>query len=237
MKNTKTFLLTGAFAALAATSFAQDAKEIVKKHNDAIGGTEKWSKVTSLRKEGTMNMQGMEMPFIITILKGKGMKQEFTVMGSENYVILTPTAGWSYIPAQGQTKPEPLPQEQLKDVAEQLDFQDKLMDASAKNYTIALMGKEDIDGKPSYKLKVTDADKNEHIYFVDAANWYLVRAQEKASVQGQEMEVTINYSNHTKLPSGIVVAMKEDTGVSGVLTYKKVEENTIKDESIFKPAN
>jgi outer membrane lipoprotein-sorting protein len=235
MKKTKLALTMALCGLIAGTTFAQDAKEIVKKHNDAVGGTEKWSKVNSLRKEGTMKMQGMEMPTVLTILKGKGMRQEFNVMGANNYVILTPTGGWTYLPVQGQTKTEPIPAAELTDIADKLDFQDKIMEASAKNYAIELLGKEDIDGKPAFKLKVTDAAKEEHTYFVDAATWYLVKAIEKTDVMGQKVDATVIYSNHTKLPSGIVIAMNEDSGDMGSLSLSKVEENTVKDESFFKP--
>ena len=183
-----------------------------------------------------MTTMGMEMPCTITILKDKGMRQDFTVMGTANYVVMTPTEGWMFIPAQGSTEPQAMPAEQLKNVAEQLDFQDKLMDAAAKKYQIELVGKEEINGQQCYKLKVTDADKDEHIFFVDAKTYYTVRNVEKANVQGQEMEVTINYSDYQKLPDGIVVAMKEDSGDAGTMTYKTYETNTVKDESIFKPS-
>ncbi|WP_118975592.1 LolA-like protein [Taibaiella koreensis] len=235
MKKTTKVLLAGLFSlATAATATAQDAKEIVKKHNDAIGGTANWSKITSMKKEGKANMNGSEIDMVIAVLKGKGLKQDLVIGGVSNYFIITPTGGWSFMPIQGQTKPQQMPQEQIKEAAEHLDFQDKLMEADAKKYAIELAGKEDIDGKPAFKLKVTDAEKGEHIYFIDAATWYLVRSVEKADAMGQTMEVVSNFSNHTKLPEGIVVPMKEEAGMSGSLTLSKVEVNTIKDESYFK---
>jgi hypothetical protein len=234
MKNIKLALLTGAIVCAAIGAKAQSAADVVKKHNDAIGGTQNWAKITTLKKDGTMTVMGMDMPCTFTIVKGKGMRQDFTVMGSANYVIMTPTGGWMYIPAQGATEPTPMPEEQLKDVADQLDFQDKLMDASNKKYKIEMLGKETIDGQECYKLKATDAGKKERTYYIDAKTYYTVRTVETANVQGQDMEVTVDYSDYKKLPEGIVVAMKEDSGDSGTMTYKTIEANTIKDESIFK---
>ncbi len=235
MKKTRIIIATAVCALLSSAAFAQDVNEVVKKHNEAVGGSANWNKINSLKKEGTMTMQGMEMKTTLTILRGKGMKQEFNVMGSDNYVILTPNGGWSFLPVQGQTKSEVIPADQLKDIGDKLDFQDKIMEASAKKYKIELLGKEDVDGKPAYKLKVVDNANEEHTYFVDASTWYLVRAVEKTDVMGQKVDATVNYSNHTKLPSGIVIAMKEDSGDMGALTLTKVEENTVKDESFFKP--
>lgn len=237
MKKASALLLTGVFALTATLSQAQEtASDIVKKHNEAVGGAKNWSKINSLKKEGTMTAMGMDLPTTFTVLKGKGMRQDFSVMGSDCYVILTPTGGWSFIPPQGQTKPEPMPEEQLKDVDQVLEIQDPLMAASDKKYTIELVGKEDIDGKPCHKLKVTDADKKEVTYFVDAATYYVTREVSTANVQGQDMEVVKTYSDYKKLPEGIVLAMKEDGGESGSMTYTKIEANTVKDESVFKPA-
>lgn len=237
MKQLKTILLAGIVALSATAARAQSTADIVKKHNDAIGGTQNWSKVNSIKKQGSMTTMGMQMPFTITILKGKGMRQDFTVMGASNYVIMTPKGGWMYIPVQGATEPTPMPEEQLKDVMTQLDFQDKLMDAAAKKYKMEMAGKESIEGQECYKIKVTDANNKERTYYVDSKNYYTIRTVETVEVQGQPMEVVVNYSDYKKLPEGIVVAMKEESGDAGTMAYKTVEVNTIKDETIFdKPA-
>lgn len=237
MKKASALLLTGVFAITASLSQAQEtAADIVKKHNEAVGGAKNWSKINSLKKEGTMTAMGMDFPASFTLLKDKGMRQDFSVMGTDCYVIITPTAGWTFIPPQGHTKPEPMPEEQLKDAAKVLVIEDALMAASDKKYTIELVGKEDIDGKPCHKLKVTDADKKETTYFVDVATYYVTREVSTANVQGQDMEIVKNLSDYKKLPEGIVLAMKEDGGESGSMTYTKIEANTVKDDSIFKVA-
>ncbi|RYZ42665.1 MAG: hypothetical protein EOP49_28220, partial [Sphingobacteriales bacterium] len=114
MKRTTVALTAALSLLLAGSTFAQDVKEIVKKHNEAVGGAENWAKVKSLRKEGTMSIMGMDMPVVFTTLKGKGMRQEFNVMGKANYIVVTPAAGWMFMPAQGHTEAVPMPAEQLK---------------------------------------------------------------------------------------------------------------------------
>lgn len=227
-------LLCGIFSLACTTTFAQDVKEIVNKHNEAIGGKANWAKITSMKKEGKASMSGSVIDMNIAILKGKGLRQEFIIGGVSNYFIITPTEGWAFMPIQGQTKPEPMPKEQMKDAADNLDFQDKLMNADAKKYKIELDGKEDIAGKSAFKLKVTDAQNEVHTYYIDATTWYLVRSVEKADMMGVATDVISNYSDHTKLPEGIVIPMKEEAGPSNTLTLSKVELNTIKDDSLFK---
>lgn len=236
MKKNRFLLLMAAAVSISFSSFAQDVKEIISKHNKAVGGTEKWNTIKSLRKEGAIEIMGTNMPVTLTILKGKGMRQDFTVMGtSNNYMIVTPAAGWIFIPAQGHTEPQPLPADQLKDAAAQLDFQDKLMEAAAKKYKIVLDGKEDVAGIACFKLKITGTDQQESVYYIDAKTWYLVKTAELIKANGTETELVVSYSDYKKLPSGIVVAFKEESSVEGSMNFTKIEANTVKDESIFKP--
>src|SRR5271156_1293236 len=80
---------------------AQTADEIIQKHIDAIGGTDAWNKVTSIKRVGSMSIQGMDISYTVTIVNNKGMRTDFSVMGSNNYMIFTPSEGWMYMPAQG----------------------------------------------------------------------------------------------------------------------------------------
>lgn len=234
MKRIGTALVTGALALTATIVSAQDAKTILKNHSEAVGGAAAWEQVKVLTKEGKMTVMGMDMPVKMTYFRDKGMRQDFSVMGSACYVIITPTAGWMFIPPQGHTKPEAMPADQLKDAAEELDFEDALLRASRKKYDVALLGKEDVDGASCFKLKITNDKQQEQTCYVDGKTWHLVKKTQVSNVQGQDMEVTTQYSNYTKLPSGIVVAFKEDGGDAGVMTYEKVVLNEAS-ESVLKP--
>jgi hypothetical protein len=217
-------------------SFAQTAEELIQKHIAAIGGAENWKKITALKMNGAITAQGMEIPVTHTVVNGKGMRMDLTIMGMANYFILTDKEGWAYFPVQGQTKAEPLTADRVKESQDQLDVQGDFIDYQAKGNKIEYIGKDDVEGTETFKLKLTNKNGKEKLLFLDASNYYLIREIQKMKADGKEMDATMNYSNYQKLPEGIVIAMSVESQ-EGPITFKTVEVNPKVDETFFKPSN
>jgi len=235
MKSLKTGMFTlSMMVAGSITMFAQSADEIVAQHIKAIGGMDNWKKVAAIKKTGSLTAQGMEIPIEITVVQDKAARQEFTVMGMTNYTIITPTEGWYFMPIQQQTKPEALTPEVLKKAQDELDIQGALVDYKNKGNKVELAGKEDINGKACFKLKITSKAGEEKSMYIDVTNYYLLREVKKVTVEGKDLDVTVDYSNYSKLPEGVVVAMSIESQ-EGPVTFKSIEVNPKIDESAFKP--
>ncbi|MFM2233311.1 MAG: hypothetical protein RJB31_2012 [Bacteroidota bacterium] len=220
---------------MSAMSFAQTADEIVAKHIAAIGGADNWKKINNMRQEATLSVQGMDIPVVITAVHNKATKQEYTVMGMTGYSIITSEGGWNFNPMQGQTKPEPITQDELKYGKDNLDLQGDFVDYKAKGHSIQLMDKEDIEGVECLKIKLTRKSGNESIFFFDPKTYYIVRTSSKMSANGQEVESVVNMSNYQKLPEGIVIAYTiESTAIPAPITVTKVIVNGKIDEAVFK---
>ena len=213
---------------------AQTADEIADKHVAAIGGKDKWLKVTSMISEGSLQVQGTDVSISMIVLNGKGARQNISVMGQTGYTIMTPTAGWNYMPFQGQSKPEPVTAEDLKEGADQYDVSGPLVNHKEKGNTLEYLGKEDVEGTECHKLKVTRKSGRSETLFIDPATFYIVRTISKQKANGQEADVTTNLSNYTKLPEGILVPMSIALPF-GELKLTKVEINKPVDEKVFKP--
>lgn len=233
MKKQLFLLLAGALLAGTAAT-AQTADEIIKKHTEAIGGEAAWKKVASIKMTGSMTMQGMDINVVISKVKDKGMRQDINIQGKNNFIILTPTAGWAYFPIQGQTKPEPATPEMVKSQQDGLQIADELFDYAARGSKVEYVGKDDVDGTECLKLKVTDKDKNVSTLYIDPASYYIIKTVNKINANGKEMDESNTMSNYQKLPEGIVVPMSMGTD-NGDVKFTKIEVNTIKDDSIFKP--
>lgn len=234
MKQAKYALLTLAILTGSIISHAQTADEIVQKHIAAIGGEDNWKKVNSMKISASAGGGGVEYPITVTTINGKCSRTEFAINGMTCYMIYTKNEGWSYFPIQGQTKPEALTEDQLKQSQDQLDLQGPLIDYKKKGNKIEYLGKDDVEGTDCYKLKVTYASGKEETKYFDASTYYELRTDMKIKANGKEMESKITYGNYQKLPEGIVVPMSMDQGM-GTMTIKSVEVNKPVDESIFKP--
>jgi len=214
---------------------AQTADEVIRKHIAAAGGMDSWKNIISMKRTGSINLGGKEVPVAFTVLKGKGCRMDMTIGGMANYMIITPTKGWTYFPIQGQQKAEALPDEQLKEQQDQLEVaDDPLIDYEARGYKVAYLGKDDVEGTECFKLKATSREGKETTLYLDVTTCNLIRAVEKSKANGKEQESTTNYSNFQKLPEGIVVAMSQD-GDDGAITFKSVDINKPVDEHIFSP--
>ncbi len=232
MKHLKLTLLLVTSIAFSA-SYAQTADEIISKHLDAIGGVDAWRKVTSIREEGTLIAQGAEVTIVRTVLHQKGSRQDISLAGMNGYSIITPVAGWNFMPFQGQTAPEPLTDEDIKEGQPELDAQDELVDYIEKGSSVELVGKDDVDGTECFKLVLTFKSGKTESLFLDPKSYHIIRQVAKQKANGQEMEITTNLSNYQKLPEGIVLAMSISLPF-GELNVKKVEVNKPIDEAIFK---
>jgi hypothetical protein len=228
----KRILLSLLVLASAFTVKAQTADEVIAKHITAIGGAENWKKVNSMKMEGILQVQGAEVNVVVTILHGKGMRQDISVMGMTGYEIVTPTEGWDFMPFQGQTEPEAKTAEELTEAQDNLDAQGELIDYAAKGHKVELIGKEDVEGTECFKLKVTKKGGSVSTLFFDPKTFYIVQSKSTQKANGQEMEVVTSFSNYEKMPEGIVVA-KSMTLPFGEMNMTKITVNGPVEESFF----
>jgi hypothetical protein len=77
-------------------AFSQTVDEIVNKHIEAMGGKEKLLQLKTLVTEGSLSVQGTDIPVKISQEHNKGQRVEMTVMGMSGYIINTPTEGWQF---------------------------------------------------------------------------------------------------------------------------------------------
>jgi len=231
----KKFFLSILTIATVGFTYAQTADEIVNKHIEAIGGTDAWKKVNSMVTTGTLKMQGAEIAISLTVLNGKGSRQDITAMGMNGYQIVTPTQGWNFMPFQGQKAPEPITADDLKEAQDELDVQGSLVDYKAKGHTIELLGTDDVDGVDAFKLKETLKSGKTQTIFIDPKTYYIIRVISKQKANGNEVDVTTNLNNYQKLPEGIMVPLSIGLPF-GEMIISKVEINKPIDENIFKPS-
>lgn len=231
---TLSLLLVGA----AVGAKAQTLDEVVNKHITAMGGEAKLKALNSQIAEGSLSIQGMDFPLKVINLNQKAMRIEFEAMGTKNIQVITPKSGWTFMPVQQQQAPVDSDPADLADAQRDLDLTGELVDYKAKGHTAELIGKETIDGKELFKIKLTRKDASISNYFVDPSNWYVTKRTTNKSIQGQEIEIIENFSDFKKSGDGYVYAAAVEQLPMGMkINYTKVEINTPVDEKVFeKPA-
>ncbi|HNU88430.1 MAG TPA: hypothetical protein PKJ94_09070 [Ferruginibacter sp.] len=220
------FILSLVFAQFAQ---AQTADDVVNKYIDALGGKEKLASLKSVRLSGNMSIQGNDIAITVTKLHMKGMRMDISVMGTENYQIITPGKGVSFMPVQGMASPTDMPEEQAKAAQSQLDVQSALLDYKEKGTAVEFLGAEGND----FKLKVTFKTGITTTYFIGKTDYRLNKTVSKRTINGEEMEIENTYTNYKQV-DGFWFAFTSTSSVQGETNYDKIEVNIPVDENIFK---
>lgn len=213
---------------------AQTADEIINKHINAIGGKEKISQVKTVYMEGFMNLMNNQAPSVTYIVNRKGYKNEVDFNGTKMVTCYTDKGGWTINPLAGQTDATAVAEDVLKIGQLQLDATGQLFDYLSKGNKVQFIGKEN----GAYHLKVVTAANIETAFFIDTASCYISKTVTNMSVNGQQVEMSVENSDFKKTNSGLIMpfATKLDfvgTGLIITTTSTIIEINKEIDEAIF----
>ena len=225
-------LLVAAIMSSSFTGSTQTADEIIDKYITAIGGKENWKKINSLKMEGSIQVQGLQIPFTMQAVNGKGVRTDGEFQGNSFIDIITPTKGWSQNPMAGKATLQPLSDDELKEKLDAMDIQGAFLDYKQKGSMVEFLGKDEEDGNDYYKIKLTTKNKNETTYFFDTKTYLVYKQETISKQQGQEMKVVVKSLDYQTVEGGVKMPFKMDQGQI-VLAAKKFIVNGDIDEKIF----
>ncbi len=214
----------------AITAQGQTADEIIANHIKAIGGTEAWRNIKTIKIEGVVDNNGTEIPIERYVSQDKGYKTVMYRGGMSGYTIYTATEGYSFYPWGRQQKPEAITPEEVKENEDVLDIQGPLIDYKTKGHKAEFVGMDEFEGTDCYKIVLTQKSGKIITYYIDPSNYFIIHTIELYRANGQESTDETDFSNYKKLPEGIWMAMNIGTGVK----IKKVQINMPIDDAVFK---
>jgi outer membrane lipoprotein-sorting protein len=213
--------------------------QIVQKHIDAGGGADKINAIQTMKATGTASLMGgqIEAAMTVTVKRPSSMRMEMAVQGKSIVQAFDGTTAWSINPF-GSPDPQKSNEEDTQAVKDDADFiGGALFDYKAKGNTVELIGKEDVEGSPAYKIKVTRKSGNVQYLYLDTQTFLVMRTTGKRKQMGQELDLETNHGNY-KAVNGVMVPFSIDTKSSGKsimqLTMEKVEMNVPVDDAMFR---
>lgn len=236
--NRKTFAWLLVAGLVGAAASAQTADELIEKNLQATGGKEKIEAVKSMRMTGKLvAMQGMEIPMIMEYKDPDKLRSEVTLQGMTMVQAYDGKSGWKIEPFMGKKDPEPMSADEVKQAQEQLDSMAPLSKYKEKGHTLEYVGKEDLEGTPVHKLKMTRKSGDVAYIYLDAESHLMVKMAGKTKVQGQEVESESTMGDY-KAVDGILYPHSVETQIKGmpakmVMTFSKIEVNPAIDDSRF----
>lgn len=182
----KTLGLAALLLAAAAAAPAQTVDEIVASNVAARGGAAAWRAVQSLKCAGSMDIgKGMQVPFRLEQKRPRRMRLEFDFAGTTVVQTYDGSGGWTLAPYLGHGEAEPLTPDELAAAAGQAELDGPLLDYAAKGHRIELAGRESLDGREAFKLRLTLKGGALRTLYVDAQTGLETQVETTRSLRGQ----------------------------------------------------
>jgi len=231
-----------ALAACFAMAAGPTVDEIAAKHAAARGGIERMKAIRSLKVTGKMIMMPAqaEAPLTLLIKRPNSVRFEVVVNGNKVVRAFDGTTAWDLNTARGPNARKSGDQETRR-TSETADFDGPLVNANEKGITLELLGKEDIEGSPAYKVKAIRQGGDVDYHWVDARSYLEVKSASRRTVMGRETEIEAFPGNY-KSVHGVLVPTSMEQRVEGRplarIVWETIEANAPIDDAVFKmPGN
>jgi hypothetical protein len=149
--------------------FAQSVDDIISKNIDAMGGKDKLAALNTLYEEATSSIMGNDLPSKIWAVNNQGFRMEMDIMGQQMVQVANKDNGWAINPMSGSTDAQPMDTGAMKAIARRMALAGPLYNYKEKGYTATLLGKESLNGKDTYKIKLSKAGEPDATYYIDAS--------------------------------------------------------------------
>ena len=206
------------------------ADEMIQKSIQSRGGWDKIKAINTIRMTGKMiMMQGMEAPMTMEMARPGKIRTEFILQGMTAVQTYDGTDGWILNPFLGKTEAEPITGQQLEDLKTQANFEGMLMDYEAKGYQVEFADNVNLEGTPTYKLKITKKNGDISYLWLDAQSYLEIQSSTKTNLNGQEVEAITMFGDF-KESGGVLFAHSIQTKMADLpagmtLTIEKIEVN------------
>ncbi len=223
---------------LSSICMSQSADDIVAKAIAARGGMDNIKSVQTLHMEGTISFGEDAVGKIVAEWKRPGkFRQELVMNGKTMLRITNGSEGWSLNPFAGDATLRPLGPEEMKLIGEQADFDKPLVDYKAKGNAVELLGKEQVEGKDAYKLKVTLKGGEVRLEDIDAVSYLEVKWNGKLKNGEKELEFSTFFHDYRPV-NGLQFPFTIDTDTVGSdakqkIVFDKIEVNSALDDARF----
>jgi hypothetical protein len=208
-------LLIGCAAIPAA---AQDAQSLLAKNLEARGGAAALGAIRSIRFEGRTIFPG---DFELTYKEARAnlggaplLRYDLGVQGLDLVQSYDGRGGWKINPFQGRKDPERMSGDEARQLADAASIEGPLLASRVDGSKVQYLGRDDFDGTLAYKLKVTQKDGDEFVYWLDPDTFLEIKVAETRRIRGAQQTTESELGDYEKL-AGVYFPMSVESWTQG----------------------
>ena len=200
------------------------AAQIVDRNVAARGGLQAWRAVQTLSLQGKMGAGGnqraalpvptphskelantvprrptdeVQLPFLMEMKRPRKVRLELQVHGQTAVQVYDGANGWKLRPFLNRREIEPYSEEELRIASHQEDLDGPLVDYVAKGSQVELDGTEKLEGRDTYKIKVTEKTGYTFHVWIDAKTFLEAKIEgEPRRLDGTDHPVEVYYRDY-----------------------------------------
>jgi outer membrane lipoprotein-sorting protein len=206
---------------------AQTVDQVLAKVFTARGGLLKIRAVKSQRITGTISFgSDASGPFSVELKRPMKMHMQLTVQNLTMVRVFDGKEGWANNPFGGKMNPDAMTDEDLRNISEEADFDGPLVDYKRKGNQVELAGKDKVDDKDVWRVKLTTKNGDVRHYLFDAATFLLLKWEGKRRAEGREIPVESYFRDYRDV-GGLKFAFEINSGNSANDLTQKIEIDNI----------
>ena len=226
------------FCLLTVSVAAQDVDEIVARNIEALGGLANLKSVQSIESVGMISLQGIIAPLTMRIKRPGKLRMDLAIQGQSLVQATDGETAWQIMPFMGSTIPRKLSDDQAAAMSESADIDGLLTDYKQKGHAVELIGKEDVEGREAYHLKVTKQSGHIIDVYLDTERYLEMKRIAGTVVEGMKIKVTTYYEDYRlveglQMPYSMRVEAPERPAFNQVMKLTEIRLNPEIKDTIF----
>jgi hypothetical protein len=215
--------------------------QIVDKNVAARGGLAAWRAVASLSMSGELDAGGKQdtkLPFVMSMKRPKKSRLEIQVKDQTAVQVWDGTQGWKVRPFLNRNEVESYTRAEARSAAAAAELDGPLVDFAKKGTQVELAGTEVVEGKNTYKLKLTLKGGEQLNLWIDAKSFLEVKIDgEPRRIDGRMRKVAVFYRDFRtvaglQLPHTMETVVEKVEG-SHKMTIKAIKVNPPLGDALF----
>jgi len=218
------------------------AVQIVDKNVAARGGLTAWRAVKAMRITGQLDAGGKKptkLPYTLEVKRPNKERMTLEFAGQTAVQVYDGKQGWKLRPYTNRYAPEPFTKDELQKAAAQQQLDGALIDYVAKGNKVELDGTEMVEGKGTYRLKVTPKNGPVQHVWVDGTTFLEAKVEGNPHrMDGKMRNVETYLRDYRTIDGGLKMAFVSETHVDGLrashnITIENVKVNPALEDSVF----
>jgi hypothetical protein len=179
-----------------------------------------------------------QLPFVLEMKRPRRSRIEIEFAGKTAVQVYDGTNGWKVRPFLNRNEAEPFTAEEAKAESTKSELDGPLLDYAAKGTKVELEGMDKVEGRDTYKLKLTSKAGTVQRVWIDAQNFLDVKVEgAPRRMDGRQRTVWV-YQRDFRSVQGVMVPFVLETVVDGYkethkMVIEKVDVNPKLDDALF----